>query len=38
MNKFGKRDFSNESLETNLDALLKSIAQKRPDSIKGRYM
>ena len=38
MNKFGKRDFSNESLETNLDALLRSIAQKRPDSIKGRYM
>lgn len=38
MNKFGKRDFSNESLETNLDALLKSIAHKRPDSVKGRYM
>lgn len=38
MNKFGKRDFSNENLETNLDALLKSIAHKRPDSVKGRYM
>ena len=38
MNKFGKRDFSNENLETNLDALLRSIAQKRPDTVKGRYM
>lgn len=38
MNKFGKRDFSNENLETNLDALLRSIAQKRPETVKGRYM
>jgi len=26
MNKFGKRNFTNENLETNLDALLRSIA------------
>lgn len=38
MNKFGKRDFSDENLQTNLDALLRSIASKRPDSVKGRYM
>ena len=38
MNKFGKRNFTNENLETNLDALLRSIAQKKPETVKGRYM
>ena len=36
MNKFGKRDFNDEDLEKNLDALLTSIAKKRPESLKGR--
>jgi len=38
MNKFGKRDFTDENLQINLDALLTSIAARRPDSVKGRYM
>jgi ribosomal protein L1 len=38
MNKFGKREFSDENLAINLDALLRSIANKRPDSVKGRYL
>lgn len=37
MSKIGKRHFTDENLETNLDALLKAIARKKPDSIKGRY-
>lgn len=37
MNKFGKRDFTDEDLERNLDALLSSIAKKRPETVKGRY-
>jgi large subunit ribosomal protein L1 len=38
MNKFGKREFTDENLAINLDALLRSIANKRPDSVKGRYL
>lgn len=38
MSKFGKRDFTDENLQTNLDALLKSIAHKRPLSVKGQYL
>lgn len=38
MSKLGKREFTDEQLQDNLDALLKAIAQKRPESVKGRYM
>lgn len=38
MGKFGKRDFVDENLATNLDALLKAIARKRPETVKGKYM
>ena len=38
MTKLGRREFSNEALSENLDALLKAIAMKRPESVKGRYM
>jgi large subunit ribosomal protein L1 len=37
MNKIGKRDFKEEDLTTNLDALLTAIARKRPETIKGKY-
>ena len=30
LGKFGKRDFTDENLISNLDALLKSIASKKP--------
>lgn len=35
--KFGLRNFTNEALETNLDALMRSIGKKRPESVKGKY-
>lgn len=38
MGKFGKRDFPDENLATNLDAFLKAIARKRPETVKGKYM
>jgi large subunit ribosomal protein L1 len=38
MTKLGRREFSDEALSENLDALLKAIAMKRPESVKGRYM
>lgn len=38
MSKFGKRDFTDENLSINLDALLKSIAHKKPLSVKGQYL
>lgn len=37
MNKIGKRDFPNEDLQTNLEAILFAIAKKRPDTVKGKY-
>lgn len=37
MNKIGKRDFKEEDLTTNLDAILTAIAKKRPETIKGKY-
>ena len=37
MTKIGMRTFSEKDLETNADALLASIAKKRPEVIKGRY-
>jgi large subunit ribosomal protein L1 len=38
MGKFGKRDFPDENLNTNLDAFIKAVAHKRPVSIKGKYL
>lgn len=38
MTKLGRREFTDEALQENLDALLKAIAMKRPESVKGRYM
>lgn len=38
MGKFGKRSFTQEKLEQNLLAFLEAIKNKRPESIKGRYM
>jgi large subunit ribosomal protein L1 len=38
MSKIGKRNFPSENLESNLHALLRAVAQRRPDSVKGRYM
>jgi len=38
MSKLGKRDFTDENLAINLDALLRAVANKRPESVKGRYM
>lgn len=38
MGKFGKRDFPDENLATNLDAFLKAVARKRPETVKGKYM
>lgn len=38
MGKFGKRDFPDENLTKNLDAFLKAVALKRPESVKGKYM
>ena len=37
MNKIGKRKFENESLVENLEALMEAIANKKPESIKGKY-
>lgn len=36
MNKIGKRAFKDEELFTNLDALMSSIAKKRPETVKGK--
>lgn len=36
MNKIGKRNFKDEDLHTNFDALLSAIAKKRPESLKGK--
>jgi len=38
MGKFGKRDFTDENLQMNLDAFLKAVARRRPESVKGRYL
>lgn len=37
MNKIGKRDFKDEDLQSNLDAIMSAISKKRPDTIKGKY-
>ena len=37
MNKIGKKNFNNEQLNENLDALMKAIALKKPESVKGKY-
>jgi large subunit ribosomal protein L1 len=38
MNKFGKRSFTPDELRINLEAILKSIAVRKPESVKGRFM
>ena len=37
MNKIGNKSFSDEDLQRNLNALLESVADKRPASLKGKY-
>jgi len=37
MNVLGPRKFDNQSLLANLNALMDSIARKKPESIKGKY-
>ena len=37
MGKIGLRSFKNQALNDNLNALMNSIAKKKPDSIKGKY-
>lgn len=37
LSKFGMRNFENDSLFENLDALMKAIAKKKPESVKGKY-
>lgn len=36
MVKIGLREFENEQLQSNLDALATALAQKRPESVKGK--
>ncbi len=38
MNKFGKRTFTDENLKTNLESLLTTIAKRKPESVKGRFL
>lgn len=35
--KIGLREFENDKLFSNLDAVAKALAIKKPDSIKGKY-
>jgi len=37
MNKIGMRAFDNEDLIRNAEALIHSVASKKPDSVKGRF-
>jgi len=37
MNKIGNRSFEDEALASNLNAILDSIAKRKPESIKGKY-
>ena len=37
MNKIGNKSFNDDDLERNLNALLESVASKRPASLKGKY-
>ena len=37
MKKIGNRNFKDQDLQSNLNALLTAIAKKKPDSIKGNY-
>jgi large subunit ribosomal protein L1 len=38
MNKFGKRSFTPEDLRINLEAILRAISVRRPESVKGKFM
>lgn len=38
MGKFGKRDFPDDNLKTNVDAFIRAVARKRPESVKGKYL
>jgi ribosomal protein L1 len=35
--KIGRRDFENNNLFTNFDALMMALIQRKPEVIKGRY-
>ena len=37
MNKIGLRSFENDSLAENLNAIMTALADKKPESVKGKY-
>jgi ribosomal protein L1 len=37
MTKIGLREFKPDQLESNLDALMEALANRKPEAIKGRY-
>ena len=37
MNKIGHRTFENDALVENLNAIMSAIAEKKPESVKGKY-
>ena len=37
MNKIGHRSFGDDALVDNLNAIMEAIAQKKPESVKGKY-
>lgn len=37
MNKIGHRTFEDDALVDNLNAIMEAIAQKKPESVKGKY-
>ena len=37
MSKIGLREFEPDRLESNLDALMGALAERKPEAIKGRY-
>ena len=37
MNKIGNRSFEPTALKDNLDALMKALAAKKPEAVKGKY-
>lgn len=37
MSKIGLRDFEDQAIYDNFDALARALAKKRPDTLKGKY-
>jgi large subunit ribosomal protein L1 len=38
MNKFGKRSFEDDNLRMNLESLITTIAKRKPETVKGRFL